>query len=293
MKNFSRISMVVLMLALALQAPVAAAAQGVAQGNISQESVQKYGELSKVLKANQQKSVPELMIIVAKQMLGTEYVAGTLEKVPEQLVVSLTQTDCILFVESCLAMALNAKKGIFHPDSLCATIQSLRYRDGKVDGYASRIHYTSEWIRQGEDRGIFREITDVLSGDNLSGQRFSYMSEHSDAYRQLKGNPAEVARIAQMEASLNQHTDYFVIPKEAVSKMEHLLKDGDILGFNSTVKGLDIAHVALVYHKENGQVGFIHASQADGKVVIDEKSIADYVNSRKSNNGIRIVRVNR
>ena len=75
--------------------------------------------------------------------------------------------------------------------------------------------------------------------------------------------------------------------------MEHLLKDGDILGFNSTVKGLDIAHVALVYHKENGQVGFIHASQADGKVVIDEKSIADYVNARKSNNGIRIVRVNR
>ena len=293
MKNFSRISMVVLMLAVALQAPVAAAAQGVAQGNISQESVQKYGELSKVLKANQQKSVPELMIIVAKQMLGTEYVAGTLEKVPEQLVVSLTQTDCILFVESCLAMALNAKKGIFHPDSLCATIQSLRYRNGKVDGYASRIHYTSEWIRQGEARGIFREITDVLSGDNLSGQRFSYMSEHSDAYRQLKGNPAEVARIAEMEASLNQHTDYFVIPKEAVSKMEHLLKDGDILGFNSTVKGLDIAHVALVYHKENGQVGFIHASQADGKVVIDEKSIADYVNSRKSNNGIRIVRVNR
>lgn len=293
MKNFSRISMVVLMLAVALQAPVAAAAQGVAQGNISQESVQKYGELSKVLKANQQKSVPELMIIVAKQMLGTEYVAGTLEKVPEQLVVSLTQTDCILFVESCLAMALNAKKGIFHPDSLCATIQSLRYRDGKVDGYASRIHYTSEWIRQGEASGIFREITDVLSGDNLSGQRFSYMSEHSDAYRQLKGNPAEVARIAQMEESLNQHTDYFVIPKEAVSKMEHLLKDGDILGFNSTVKGLDIAHVALVYHKENGQVGFIHASQADGKVVIDEKSIADYVNARKSNNGIRIVRVNR
>ena len=281
------------MLAVALQAPVAAAAQGVAQGNISQESVQKYGELSKVLKANQQKSVPELMIIVAKQMLGTEYVAGTLEKVPEQLVVSLTQTDCILFVESCLAMALNAKKGIFHPDSLCATIQSLRYRNGKVDGYASRIHYTSEWIRQGEARGIFREITDVLSGDNLSGQRFSYMSEHSDAYRQLKGNPAEVARIAQMEASLNQHTDYFVIPKEAVSKMEHLLKDGDILGFNSTVKGLDIAHVALVYHKENGQVGFIHASQVDGKVVIDEKSIADYVNARKSNNGIRIVRVNR
>lgn len=292
MKYISRI-IIAALLVFAVALPVPGAAQSVAQGNISQESVEKYSGLSKVLQANREKSVPELMIIVAKEMLGTDYVAGTLEKVPEQLTVSLTQTDCILFVESCLAMALNAKKGIYHPDSLCATVQSLRYRDGKVDGYSSRIHYTSEWIRQGEARGIFREITDVLSGDNLSGQRFSFMSTHTGSYKQLKDNPAEIARIAAMEDSLNKYTDYFVIPSEDVPAIEHLLKDGDILGFNSTVEGLDIAHVALVYHKEKGDVGFIHASQADGKVVIDEKSIADYVKSRKNNNGIRIVRVNR
>ena len=119
------------------------------------------------------------------------------------------------------------------------------------------------------------------------------MSTHTGSYKQLKENPAEIARIVEMEKNLNKFTDYFVIPKASVRKMEHLLKDGDILGFNSTVEGLDIAHVALVYHKENGEVGFIHASQADGKVVIDEKSIHDYVNARKSNDGIRIVRVNR
>lgn len=277
----------------ALMFPFVATAQSVAEGNMSKESAEKYSKISKILLENREKSVPELMIIAAKQMLGTDYVAGTLEQIPEKLSVSLTQTDCILFVESCLSMALNAKKGLDNPDSLCATTQSFRYRNGKVDGYASRIHYTSEWIRQGEARGIFREITDVLSGDNLSGQRFSYMSEHSDAYKQLKGNPAEVARIAQMEQNLNGFTDYFVIPKGDVKKIEHLLKDGDILGFNSSVKGLDIAHVALVYHKDNGDVGFIHASYADGKVVIDEKSIADYVMARKNNNGIRIVRVNR
>ena len=282
-----------IILLVAMVAPMNMRAQSVAQGNMSEASAEKYAKIAEVLKQNTHKSVPELMIITAKEMLGTAYVAGTLEQVPEKLMVSLVETDCILFVESCLAVALNAKKGIYHPDSLCATVQSFRYRNGKVDGYASRIHYTSEWIRQGEGRGIFREITDVLSADNLSGQRFSYMSEHSDAYKQLKGNPAEVARIAKMENDLNQFTDYFVIPKEDVSKMEHLLKDGDILGFNSTVKGLDIAHVALVYHKENGEVGFIHASQVDGKVVIDEKSIHNYVNNRKNNNGIRIVRVNR
>jgi len=281
------------LLAAVLLLPVFLKAQSVAEGNINKESVEKYREISKILMENNQKSVPELMIIAAKQMLGTDYVAGTLEQVPEKLTVSLTQTDCILFVESCLAMALNAKKGLDNPDSLCATVQEFRYREGKVDGYSSRIHYTSEWIRQGEARGIFREITDILGGENLSGQRFSYMSEHSDAYRQLKNNPAEMARIAQMEAALNSFSDYFVIAKEDVRGIEHLLKDGDILGFNTSVKGLDIAHVALVFHKENGEVGFIHASQADGKVVIDTKSIADYVATRKSNNGIRIVRVNR
>ena len=273
--------------------PFFLSAQSVAEGNMDKATVAKYEQISNVLKANQSKTVPQLMIIAAKEMLGTEYVAGSLEQVPEKLKVSLVETDCILFVESCLAMAVNAKKGVFHPDSLCTAVQNLRYRNGKVDGYASRIHYTSEWIKQGEGRGIFTEITDVLSGENLSGQRFTYMTEHSDAYRQLKGNTAEVARIAQMEKYLNGFEDYYVIPKGDVRKIEHLLKDGDILGFNSTVKGLDIAHVALVYHKENGEVGFIHASQVDGKVVVDEKDIADYVNGRKNNNGIRIVRVNR
>ena len=284
-------NLIIALACLALVLPMNVSAQSVAQGNISKESVEKYSKISKELLANRDKSVPELMIIAAKQMLGTEYVAGSLEQVPEKLKVSLVETDCILFVETCLAMAVNAKKGNDSPDSLCAFIQGTRYRNGVVDGYTSRIHYTSEWIRQGEANGIFREITDVLSGENLSGQRFSYMSEHTGAYKQIKDNPTEIAKIAKMEESLNCYTDYYVIPKAEVKKMEHLLKDGDILGFNSNVKGLDIAHVALVYHKENGEVGFIHASQVDGKVVIDEKSIHDYVNSRKSNDGIRIIRV--
>ena len=284
-------NLIIALACLALVLPMNVSAQSVAQGNISKESVEKYSKISKELLANRDKSVPELMIIAAKQMLGTEYVAGSLDQVPEKLKVSLVETDCILFVETCLAMAVNAKKGNDSPDSLCAFIQGTRYRNGVVDGYTSRLHYTSEWIRQGEANGIFREITDVLSGENLSGQRFSYMSEHTGAYKQIKDNPTEIAKIAKMEESLNRYTDYYVIPKADVKKMEHLLKDGDILGFNSNVKGLDIAHVALVYHKENGEVGFIHASQVDGKVVIDEKSIHDYVNSRKSNDGIRIIRV--
>ena len=163
-------NLIIALACLALVLPMNVSAQSVAQGNISKESVEKYSKISKELLANKDKSVPELMIIAAKQMLGTEYVAGSLEQVPEKLKVSLVETDCILFVETCLAMAVNAKKGNDSPDSLCAFIQGTRYRNGVVDGYTSRLHYTSEWIRQGEANGIFREITDVLSGENLSGQ---------------------------------------------------------------------------------------------------------------------------
>ena len=58
-------------------------------------------------------SVSELMVIAAKEMLGTPYVAGTLEEDPlkEQLRIYLTKTDCILFVETCLNLARTVKDG--------------------------------------------------------------------------------------------------------------------------------------------------------------------------------------
>ena len=59
--------------------------------------------------------VGELVASAGKMLLGQPYVAGTLEEHPEEkLSIYLTRTDCILFVETCVCLALTAKIGRAH-----------------------------------------------------------------------------------------------------------------------------------------------------------------------------------
>ena len=276
----------ILIIALIALAPVFSFAQ-----SVEEKSAANYSKIAPKLKEMAEKgaSTSELIIAAALMRVNEPYVAGTLETIPEKLIVNIGETDCILFVESCLAMALNAKNGATDYESLCKIVQGLRYRDGIVNGYSSRLHYTSEWIMQGERNGIFTEITKDLSGGNLSGQKFSYMSTHTDSYKQLKDSPAEVATIREAELKLNEY-DYYLIKKEDIPNVLKDLKDGDILGLNTSVKGLDIAHVGYIYHVD-GEVHFIHASYGAKKVVVETKTLVEYANSSKSCDGIRIIRV--
>ena len=227
-------------------------------------------------------STPELTLEIARQLLGTPYVAGTLEKEPEELRVYLDSTDCILFVELCSSFALTVKSGKPTYSLLKDNIREMRYRNGTVDGYASRIHYTSEWIARNEARGICAEITDTLGGIPLD-QEFSYMTRHTDQYRQLDGNPEEVERIWGVEESLNQK-GYSYIPQNAIAAAD--IRDGDIICFVSRVPGLDISHVAIACRADDGQMHFIHASSKAGEVTMEKRTLEEY-----ASNGIRVVRL--
>ena len=121
-------------------------------------------ELSKI---ENFKSTPELMVIAAKKLLETPYVAGTLEGgEKEELRVFLHKTDCILFVESCLNLAVCAKK--YGKESnfvkFADLVRQSRYRNGIVENYSDRIHYTTEWIRVNESRGVVEDITQKIGG---------------------------------------------------------------------------------------------------------------------------------
>ena len=96
--------------------------------------------------------------------------------------------------------------------------------------------------------------------------------------------------IASVEKELNTKP-YTYIPQEKIKECEKNIKSGDIIGYMSTTKGLDIAHVAIAYWREDGKLGFIHASMGKMKVVIDEKTINEYANSSKNINGIKVIRV--
>ena len=254
----------------------------------TQKDVDNFNEVMTLLAPDRDKPMSELVIKVAKHFLGTPYVAGTLEIEPERLTVNTRETDCILFVEMCLAMSLTAKEAEPTFEKYLDNLRKLRYRDGKVDGYASRIHYTSEWIIQGEMRGIFREVSRECGGSPLD-QKFFYMTTHASSYKQLKDNPKNVEKIKAVEENLNTW-DYWYIPKADLPKYLKNIKSGDIIGFNSATPGLDIAHVAYAYW-EGDTLTFIHASYTDKKVVINKTPMVQHLNALKSQNGVRVIRL--
>ena len=254
----------------------------------TQKDVENFQEVMNLLAPDRELPMSELVIKVAKHFLGTPYVAGTLEIEPERLTVNTRETDCILFVEMCLAMSLTAKEAEPTFEKYVDNLRQLRYRNGKVDGYASRLHYTSEWIIQGETRGIFHEVSRQCGGSVLD-QKFNFMSNHPASYKQLKDNPKAVAKIRIAEQNL-ETWDYWYIPKADLPECIKNIKTGDIIGFNSSTPGLDIAHVAYAYW-EGDTLTFIHASMSEKKVVINKTPLVEYTNGIKGHNGLRVVRL--
>ena len=161
--------------------------------------------------------MPELVVTIAQQFLGTPYVASTLEETPEQLRVFLDKTDCILFVEMCSCFALTVKSDNPSYELLCDNIRNMRYRGGKVEDYASRIHYTSEWILQNAGNGILREYTQEL-GEQYE-QQFFFMTAHRDRYKQLEDS-TQFLKIQAVEQYLNKQTPYYFISQDRLRKPE-------------------------------------------------------------------------
>jgi hypothetical protein len=279
----------IIILLAALFGLVLGAAYEKGDARFTQKDVENFNEVMNLVAPDRNLPMADLVIKVAKHFLGTPYVAGTLEIEPERLTVNTRETDCILFVEMCLAMALTAKDAEPTFDKYVDNLRQLRYRNGKVDGYTSRLHYTSEWIIQGTTRGIFHEVSRECGGSKLD-QKFNFMSTHPTAYKQLKDSPKNVEKIRAAEQNL-ETWDYWYIPKADLPNCIRNIKTGDIVGFNSATPGLDIAHVAYAYW-EGDTLTFIHASYTDKKVVINKTPLVQYTNGIKSHNGLRVVRLN-
>lgn len=256
-------------------------------------------------------STPELIVSAGHKLLGNEYVGGTLDQnLKETLTLYLLKTDCILFVETCTALARAAKEPAF-PDnyfySFASNIRQTRYRDGVTDNYSDRIHYTTEWIRQAQKNGIAEDIT-LAAGGEVWDHPIHFMSSHSSSYKQIADAAkdsvaaANLAKIREVEKTLNQEPQYY-IPDVRIPECEKNIQTGDIIGYMSATEGLDIAHVVLAYvtdkdgsvvygpHSADARVGFMHASMGAMKVIIDPKTIADYAQGRKGITGINVTRV--
>lgn len=238
------------------------------------------------LEANlQTKPFSQKMEFFARRFLGTPYVAFTLDQdsQSEQCTVVLDGLDCVTFMETVLNLA---RAKMVSKESVVSGVSFTRYWGGKVNGYLSRLHYTSDWIFDNERKGVVQDISDELPGSSRFIKEVGYMSANPEKYNVLKANPQLVPQTKKMEDASNARTKWYV-PIWAITEAEKHLQTGDIIALTGGPKGIDCTHVGLIIVEE-GVPHFVHASSVGKKVVFDAR-LSDYLKGSKTT-GIMVAR---
>lgn len=226
----------------------------------------------------------------AKKMLGTPYVAGTLDVNNEEtLVVHLDKVDCTTLVETVLALSIADRQGKQNFEAFKEALTLVRYRNGRLAGYSSRLHYFSDWIKDNEAKGLVRECTSDTKLSLPSKLWLDFMSTHSDSYLPMKKDTSLISQIATFEKSW-QDVEVRYIPKESLNQSsdELKIKNGDILAITTNIKGLDVVHVGFAFWKQ-GKLHLLHASSVAEKVIMDNQSLYDYSKNKKAHTGVRAI----
>ena len=132
------------------------------------------------------KDANALVEFYARKLLGTPYVAHTLEGDEEMLTINIHELDCLTFIETLYSLTRATIDGRYSWRDFAANIENVRYRGGVMGDYSSRIHYISEWIIDNHMRGNLVEITPDLPHCDYMVKNIDYMTTHTSQYRQLK-----------------------------------------------------------------------------------------------------------
>ncbi|MBC7885133.1 MAG: DUF1460 domain-containing protein, partial [Saprospiraceae bacterium] len=232
--------------------------------------------------------LPAKIIETGKLLIGSKYEASTLEKPgEEQLVYCTDRFDCVTFVEYVLSKSIFQTQVIPTNDSFEKILTGMRYRDGVIDGYGSRIHYFSEWLMHQQKHHTLKDITQESGGIHFE-KDIHFMSAHKDKYPKLDSEAA-LNKIKDSETLLNSRHKYY-IPKQELMKSIHLIKDGDIIAITTDIVGLDIVHTGFAVWV-GAHLHLLHASETEGQVVISQLPLYDYLMSKKRQTGIMVGRV--
>ncbi len=244
--------------------------------------------------ASREKAVGNVQLYFARKFLGRPYVAHTLEVGDDRrLVVNTRQLDCTTLVENVTALTLcfNEKRLTF--GDYLAKLEQLRYRNGTMNGYVSRLHYFTDWIESNTKGGLVSEV----QGSNppfsaVQTVKVNYMSTHPDSYKALREHPEYVEAIRKTERSVTGKT-YRYIPKGSIQNTKLLrltVHDGDIVAITTGKPGLDIAHLGFAVWRSDG-LHLLNASMIHGKVVDEPMTLRRYLMRHKTSTGIRLVRI--
>jgi len=223
-------------------------------------------------------------------MLGTPYVAHTLEADQEMLTINIHELDCTTFVETLYAMARTTIARRYSWRDYAANLENLRYRGGEMGDYSSRMHYISEWIIDNRLRGNMQEITPDLPHVDYLVKNIDFMSHHTDSYQQLKNDSVMVNKIRRFE--LRNHRFPYIKRSWLNDKaLKAALRSGDFIGLVTKIEGLDISHMGIIIVDEKGEPFLLDASMSGGKVMLETKPLFKYLEKSKTNIGVRVFRM--
>ncbi len=232
----------------------------------------------------------ELMEFIGRQFVGTPYKSGTLDVEPEMLTINLDEFDCTTFVETVTALALTIEDRKNSWQDFANNLESLRYRQEEANGYASRLHYLSDWIVTNTHRGYIKEVTDRIPQSDSQIKTLDYMSHNRASYPALKDS-ATFEGIKNMEVGYRSHRFPYIKSARLTSKpVINALKGGDIVALTTKTGGLDVSHVGLIVIEKDGP-HLLHASSREGNVVVDKLPLAEYMRKSPNLTGIRVIRL--
>ncbi len=225
-----------------------------------------------------------------EHFIDTPYKAHTLERSPEQLTVNLDSLDCTTFVETSLALAITAGERRWSWRDFVDNLQRIRYRQGRIDGYPSRLHYICDWALDNTSRGNFAEVTNRFPKVNYAVKSISFMSENADKYPAL-ADSATLAEIKNVEIGYRNHRYPYIKTidiSEKSTKAE--FRQGDVVAFTSNIKNLDVTHMGIIVLRD-GVPHVLHASMSGGKVLVSEIPLDKFLKRNRSFTGVRVFRI--
>jgi hypothetical protein len=234
---------------------------------------------------------------VGELAAGTPYEAHTLEAylrdranaaASEPLTLSLTRFDCVTLVEACLAVARASQaEAPARWETFGHEVERMRYRDGQRRGYASRLHYFSEWIEDGERRKLVKDLGRELGGDE-DPRPLRFMTSHRERYPAL-ADDAVFRDIGEIERRLDDRPRY-VIPTARIVEVADRIESGDVLAFATGIPGLDVTHAAFAYRDGAKTLRVLHAPLSGGVVEVTSKTLPEYVAAIRRSTGILVAR---
>lgn len=258
-------------------------------GATNEDSLIYYGVLRQVVNSLPPPAPVGPRIVAAGiAFLGTPYVASTLEADGEErLIINLRGVDCTTFVEYVTAIAIRSMTRIFGFDDFANELTNLRYRGGVIDGYPSRLHYFTEWLKDNERKGYLTLVSDKI-GNKPMDPVVNFMTSNPHYYRQLQEDPSLVRKMAAVEKGMSGY-DMRYITKDRIDQMAHLIEDGDIIAFVTTIEGLDVSHTGLAIH-QNGRLHLLHASLRSSEVEVTILPLSEYLEGLRNVSGILVAR---